>query len=111
MAEDHVHVDPQQASNGLAQWDAGSAPLKSGWTATVERIRALNVPATWGSDGPGEEFAKGYATDAEQFLGVGGEVVDQVVELGTNSRTAVLQSIASDEVQAGHVTVEVQGLP
>lgn len=111
MADEHVYVDPQQASNGLAQWDAGSAPLKSGWTDTVQRIRDLNVPATWGSDGPGEQFAGTYEDDAEQFLSVGGEVVDQVVKLGTDARTAVLQSIASDEVQAGHVTVEVEGLP
>ncbi|WP_157518941.1 hypothetical protein [Modestobacter sp. Leaf380] len=111
MAEDSVYVDPQQASNGLAQWDAGSAPLKSGWTETVAAIQALNTPATWGSDGPGEEFAGGYTEGADQFLTVGGEVVDQVVQLGVDSRTAVERSIASDEVQAGHVTVEVEGLP
>jgi len=110
MSDDSVYVDPQQASNGLAQWDAGSAPLKSGWTETVARIQALSTEATWGGDGPGQQFAETYQ-DSEQFLTVGGEVVDQLVELGQNARTAVERSIASDEVQAGHVTVEVEGLP
>ena len=111
MADDHVYVDPQQASNGLAQWDAGSAPLKSGWTDTVARIAALSNAGSWGTDGPGEQFAGTYDTESQEFLRVGGEVVDQVVKLGDDARTAVLRSIASDEVQAGHVTVEVEGLP
>jgi hypothetical protein len=111
MADDSVYVDPQQVSNGLAQWDAGSAPLKAGWDQAITRIGGLNTTGTWGTDEAGSTFASQYTDGADAFASGGGELVKQVVDLGTNSREAILNSIASDQVQADQVTVEVDGLP
>jgi hypothetical protein len=111
MASDSVHIDPQQASNGLAQWDAGAQALTTGWAEKVAAIRQLNNAGTWGGDGPGEEFGAQYTESASQYLTVGTEVVAQVQEVGEHSRTAIETSLQSDAEQAPAVTVEVDGLP
>ena len=111
MTESHVHIDPQQASNGLAQWDAGAQSLQERWAEKVQAIQALSGPGTWGTDDPGTTFAGQHADSAEQFRTGGQAIVAQVTEVGKDSRTAIEASLASDAEQAGHVTVEVQGLP
>lgn len=111
MADDSVYVDPQQVSNGLAQWEAGSAPLKAGWDEAITRIGGLNTTATWGTDEAGTTFSGNYTDGADAFVSGGGQLVQQVVDLGDNSREAILNSIASDQVQADQVRVEVEGLP
>jgi hypothetical protein len=111
MASDSVHIDPQQASNGLAQWEAGADALTTGWAEKVAAIRELNNAGTWGGDGPGSEFAAQYTDTSTQYLTVGTEVVAQLTEVGEHSRTAIETSLASDAEQAPAVTVEVDGLP
>lgn len=100
---EHVDVDPQQVSNGTAEWEAASSALAARFQAAMSRIQALNSARPWGADGPGSAFAGAYEKDGgpEKVLFAGGKaIVNEVVELGPNIAKAVGHSMAADEQQA-----------
>lgn len=109
--QSNVEIDPQQVSNATAQMDATASKLQSSWSDAISAIEGLNNAGTWGTDGPGEEFQRAYTESGGTEVGAKGQAaVTDVGEFGPDVRTAVQNSLASDEVQAGQVDVDVRGL-
>lgn len=111
MAQDQVEIDPQQAANGIAQWNAAAGALKANWNSKLAEIHALHGTQTWGADGPGKAFSEAYTeTGGTTFQDTAQPVIDQIVELGPKVKTAVEHSLGADEVQARVMDIDVQGL-
>lgn len=109
--QSNVDIDPQQVSNATSQLDATASALQATWQTTTAAIAGLNTAATWGTDGPGEEFGRAYTESGGTDLAARGQAaVTDVGEFGPDVRTAVQNSLAADEVQAGQVDVDVKGL-
>lgn len=109
--QSNVDVDPQQVSNATSQMDATASALQSAWQSSTAAIEGLSNAATWGTDGPGEEFQRAYADSGGSDLAARGQAaVTDVGTFGPDVRTAVQNSLAADEVQATQVHVDVQGL-
>ena len=104
MSNNEVHIDPQGASNGVAQWKAAATTTNSNWTDATRKIADLQAKAPWGNDSAGESFAKNFKegkefpTDSKIDA-----LVQQVVDTGPNVETALERSLGSDEAQAKKV--------
>lgn len=102
MADNEVWIDPQTASNGIAQWDAAAGDAQSHWAAQTAAATGMGSP--WGGDEAGSTFAGQYGgTELLDNPDVAA-VFAKLVETGANVRTAINTSIASDDVQAQGVT-------
>lgn len=111
MPNEEVQIDPQQVSNGLAQWDQAASNLNSRWQTAVDRIAGLNAANPWGGDAAGSEFRTAYDESGGLDVATNGkDVVKQVVDLGPRVRTAAENSLASDEAQGRVMDIEVEGL-
>lgn len=109
--QSNVDIDPQQVSNATSQMDATASSLQSTWESATAAIAGLSTAATWGTDGPGGEFQRAYAEAGGSDLAARGQAaVTDVGQFGPDVRTAVQNSLASDEVQASQVHVDVKGL-
>lgn len=101
MADDSVYIDPQQASNGIAQWDAAAGDAQDHWTTKTGEATGFGSP--WGSDAAGQQFLANYGgNELMQNSDVAG-IFKHLVETGKNVRTAIEASLASDEQQASGV--------
>lgn len=105
MSEDHVDLDPQQVSNGLAKWDQVAETLQTRWDDVNGRITGLLTPATFGGDEPGSNFQASFVDEgkAGTFHERGMETVTAVEETGQDVRKAAEASLAADDQQASEV--------
>lgn len=102
MADDSVWIEPQTASNGIAQWETAAEGTQSHWNTQTATATGMGSP--WGSDEAGKTFAESYGgTELINNPDVAA-LFSKLVETGANVRTAVNASLASDDVQAKGVT-------
>ena len=108
--QSYVSVDPQQVSNGVAQWNAASGPLETAWTDALGKITALNTTATWGADDAGNQFNTSYMVDgkAGEFETNGQPLIDQVTGLGDKVSTAASLSLGADESQEAKMKIDIE---
>jgi hypothetical protein len=103
---DYVKVEAQSVSNALGAWDDAASQLKGELvTKANAALGAFDAHlAAAGNDHAGNAYKKAVDPgQVHQLLGPGGDadkVVDEVVKLGTNTRTAINRSLASDAQQA-----------
>lgn len=102
MTNDHVWIDPQQASNGIAQWDAAAEATQEHWSTQTASASGMGSP--WGADEAGATFAEQYGGTQLLSNPDVAALFEKLVETGTNVRTAINASLASDETQAQGVT-------
>ena len=109
MSQDHVDLDAQTVSNGLAKWEQAAATLQSRWTALNGQITGLLTDRTYGADEPGSKFRQSFVEEGQAAgLAARGKVtVDRVVEAGQNIRKCAEDSLAADQEQASEVGVDV----
>jgi hypothetical protein len=102
---DEVRIEEQAVSNELAAWDAAAHNLQSEYQRKANAALDKFHDASWaGGDHAGEEFRSAIKVDQVDDLltpdGHGYKVVQKVVDLGTNTRDAINNSLNSDQAQA-----------
>lgn len=102
---DEVRVEEQTVSNALGAWDTAAQHLQSGYQAKAHAALDKFNGASWaGGDSAGDEFRSAIKVDQVNDLlepsGQGYKVVQQVVDLGTNTRDAINNSLNSDQAQS-----------
>lgn len=102
---DEVRIEEQAVSNELAAWDAAAHHLQSEYQAKAHAALDKFNGASWaGGDSAGDQFRSAIKVDQVNELlepsGQGYKVVQQVVDLGTNTRDAINNSLNSDQAQA-----------
>ena len=115
MAGDEVRIEEQDISNALGAWDTAAGQLKAGFQAKAQVALDKFAGANWaGGDSAGDAFR--HAIDVNQVnallgpKGPGSQVVQEVVDLGTNTRDAINRSLSSDQAQATELK-KPQGKP
>lgn len=109
MAGDEVQVEEQAVSNALGAWDGAAGQLKADYQTKARIAFEKFNHASWaGGDRAGEEFRNAIKVDQVDGLldpdnGQGTKVVQQVVDLGTNTRKAINNSLASDQDQGAEL--------
>lgn len=103
---DGARIDKQAASNALAAWDSAAAEADDQFTTQAVRTDAALDSGSWiGDDDAGNAFKGQFnVSDIQAFLSAtgpksGSTVTQGVVKLGTDARTAIENSLASDEQQ------------
>ncbi|PRZ41761.1 hypothetical protein CLV47_108120 [Antricoccus suffuscus] len=104
MANNEVTINPQGASNGVAQWKAAATTTNSNWETSLQKITDLQAKAPWGNDDAGATFAGSYE-EGKKFPTdpIAAELVKKVVDTGPNVETALEHSLGSDKSQASKV--------
>lgn len=102
---DEVRIEEQAVSNALGAWDTAAQQLQSEYQTKAHAALDKFHDATWaGGDHAGDEFRGAIKVDQVNELldanGQGPQVVQKVVELGTNTRDAINNSLNSDQAQA-----------
>jgi hypothetical protein len=102
---DEVRIEEQAVSNELAAWDEAANQLQSEYQAKAHAALDKFNGASWaGGDSAGDEFRSAIKVDQVNDLlepkGQGSQVVQQVVDLGKNTRDAINNSLNSDQAQA-----------
>jgi hypothetical protein len=114
MAGDEVRIEEQDISNALGAWDTAAKRLQADFKAKAEVALEKFNDAKWaGNDHAGDEFRKAIdvgqvhallmpstVQGSQVVTGQGSQVVDAIVELGENTRTAINKSLESDQAQA-----------
>ena len=104
MADNEVTIEPQGASNGVAQWKAAASTTQSNWDTAISTIAGLQSKAPWGNDTAGAKFAKSFEEGLKFPTDpVAAKFVQQVVDTGPNVQTALEHSLGSDKTQASKV--------
>ena len=110
---DYVKIEAQTVSNALGAWDDAAGQLEGGFeTKARAALDAFNAHlAAVGDDHAGHEYKKAVKPeDVAELLGPaqfgpggvplnGNAVTQAVADLGTNTRTAINRSLASDVMQ------------
>lgn len=102
MADNSVWIEPQTASNGITQWETAAEDAQSHWNSQTATAAGMGSP--WGSDEAGRTFAQSYGGHELINNPDVAALFSKLVETGTNVRTAVSASLASDDAQARGVT-------
>jgi hypothetical protein len=103
---DEVRIEEQAVSNELGAWDTAAQNLESEYQTKAQIAFDKFHGASWaGGDHAGEEFRGAIKVDQVNDLinpksGQGSQIVQKVVELGTNTRDAINNSLASDQAQS-----------
>jgi hypothetical protein len=102
---DEVRIEEQAISNALGEWDTAAEQLKADYQAKAHAAFDKFNSAKWaGGDSAGDAFTSSIDVDQVNDLlkdgGQGSQVVQKVVDLGTNTRDAINKSLASDQTQA-----------
>jgi len=106
MAGDEVRIEEQAISNALGAWDTAAEQLKAEYTEKAATAHAKFGDASWaGGDDAGNQFRSAINVGQVSDLidpkgGQGSQVVQGVVDLGTNTRDAINKSLASDQAQS-----------
>lgn len=107
MAHDEVHIDPQVAAAGLLAWESAAQTMSQAVQARKAAIETAQAAKPWGSDSGGPEFEAAYTKGAQPSLDAVAGTTEQITRLGQQAHQAVDASLASDDVQARAVTVQV----
>ena len=112
MPSDGVNLDPQGASNALAAWDTASGSLQQQYRAQAAKVLAALGNTGWIGEGDDASatFRESFKPDElSTFFALNGsgnakspnaaDIVQGVVDLGTNTRTAINNSLGSDQQQ------------
>lgn len=111
MGDELVSIEKQTAANGLGMWDAAGAELSSAWSTGEGTVTSQGAGSPWGGDAAGSAFQAQYKGVAELFE-VGRTIIDGdngVIALGQNARTAIENSLASDEEQEKILKKPIKG--
>lgn len=103
---DEVRIEEQAVSNALGAWDTAAHQLQSEYTEKATTAHAKFGDASWaGGDDAGNQFRSAINVDQVTDLinpqgGQGSQVAQKIVDLGTNTRDAINNSLNSDQAQA-----------
>lgn len=111
VGDELVGIEKQTAANGLGMWDTAGAALSSTWSTAEGNVNAASAGSPWGNDAAGSAFAAQYKGVAELFT-AGRTVIDGpngIIALGKNARTAIENSLVSDEEQEKILKKPIKG--